>query len=62
VTAPDGRPLPGAPDVDGARKRFPAAEITEQKPGYEAVLPDQRRLAAMTIEGLESKLRTAMRK
>jgi hypothetical protein len=54
--------LPGAPDVDGARKRHPAAVITESRPGYEARLPDGTRLAAMTIEGLESKIRTATRK
>lgn len=55
MTGPE--PLPGAPDLDGARKRHPAAVITACQPGYEAELPDGTKVAAMTLEGLESKLR-----
>jgi hypothetical protein len=59
VTAADPQPLPGRPDLEGARRRHPAAVITESRPGYKAELPDGTKLAAMTIEGLESKIRTA---
>jgi hypothetical protein len=59
MTAPAPKPLPSRPDLEGAKKRFPAAEFTELNPGYRAELPDGRVLVAQTIEGLESKLRTA---
>jgi hypothetical protein len=59
VTAPDAKPLPGQPDLEGARKRFPAAEFAELNPGYRAKLPDGRVLVAQSVEGLESKLRVA---
>lgn len=58
TTEPEA-PLPGRPDLEGARERFPAAAITELNPGYRAELPDRTVLVAQSIEGLESKLRTA---
>lgn len=57
MTAPE--PQPGAPGLDGARKRHPACLFRELHPGYEAKLPDGTVLAAMTPVGLERKIRTA---
>ena len=59
MTAPEPKPLPGQPDLEGARKRFPAAVFAELNPGYRAKLPDGRVLMAQSVEGLESKLRVA---
>jgi hypothetical protein len=59
VSTPEKLPLPGAPDLDGARKRHPACLIEEGNPGYTARLPDRTILAAMTLEALEGKIRRA---